>query len=91
MPSDRSLRKRVALITGATGDIGSATVRLMSQCRADIVAIDRLGSDLEGLRARYGRPEEIAATVVFLASDDATYVNSAVYSRWRFYSGLIGS
>jgi NAD(P)-dependent dehydrogenase (short-subunit alcohol dehydrogenase family) len=51
MPSDRSLRKRVALLTGAAGDIGNATVRLMSQRGADIVAIDRLGSDLEGLKA----------------------------------------
>jgi NAD(P)-dependent dehydrogenase (short-subunit alcohol dehydrogenase family) len=48
MPDRIRLDGRVAVVTGAAGVIGSATVRLLAERGARIVAIDRKGADLEG-------------------------------------------
>lgn len=41
---------KVVMITGANGEIGSATARLISQRGAAVVAVDRPGSDYTALR-----------------------------------------
>jgi NAD(P)-dependent dehydrogenase (short-subunit alcohol dehydrogenase family) len=41
MASNFRLDSRVAVITGAAGDIGAATARLMAERGAAIVAVDR--------------------------------------------------
>src|SRR5262249_62130832 len=41
--------------------------------------------------ARFGGPEDVAAAVAFLASDDATYISGAtlmVVGRWTAYGGM---
>src|SRR6201996_5942299 len=48
MPDRIRLDGRVAVVTGAAGVIGSATVRLLAERGARIVAVDRRGADLEG-------------------------------------------
>ena len=48
MPDRIRLDGRVAVVTGAAGVIGSATVRLLAERGARIVAVDRKGADLEG-------------------------------------------
>jgi NAD(P)-dependent dehydrogenase (short-subunit alcohol dehydrogenase family) len=37
---------------------------------------------------RYGTPEEVAALVAFLASDDARCVNGAIYTVDRGYTAI---
>jgi len=48
MPDRIRLDGRVAVVTGAAGVIGSATVRLLAERGARIVAVDRKGADLDG-------------------------------------------
>jgi NAD(P)-dependent dehydrogenase (short-subunit alcohol dehydrogenase family) len=48
MPDRIRLDGRVAVVTGAAGVIGSATIRLLAERGARIVAVDREGADLEG-------------------------------------------
>ena len=48
MPDRIRLDGRVAVVTGAAGVIGSATIRLLAERGARIVAVDRKGADLDG-------------------------------------------
>ena len=53
--SDRSqLAGKIAVITGAAGDIGSATALLMLSRGASVVAVDRPGAPMEALRREAG-------------------------------------
>ena len=47
MPDRIRLDGRVAVVTGAAGVIGSATVRLLAERGAIIVAVDRNRADLD--------------------------------------------
>jgi NAD(P)-dependent dehydrogenase (short-subunit alcohol dehydrogenase family) len=64
MLDSNRLDGKVALITGAGGEIGRATARLMAARGARIVAVDRDGAALEALGAELGD-----ALVVALAAD----------------------
>ncbi len=48
MPDRIRMDGRVAVVTGAAGVIGRATVRLLAERGARIVAVDRKGADLDG-------------------------------------------
>ena len=47
MPDRIRLDGRVAVVTGAAGVIGSATIRLLAERGAKIVAVDRRSADLD--------------------------------------------
>jgi len=47
MPDRIRLDGRVAVVTGAAGVIGAATMRLLSERGAKIVAVDRRQQDLQ--------------------------------------------
>ena len=55
------LNGKVAIVTGSTSGIGLGIARALTGAGSAIV--------LNG----FGKPEEIAATALFLASDDASY------------------
>ena len=62
MPDRIRLDGRVAVVTGAAGVIGTATMRLLAERGARIVAVDRKAADLQsrdqgfaGLGAGAGR------------------------------------
>lgn len=51
MSDSNRLDSKVAIITGAAGEIGSATVRCMVRRGAKVVAVDRPGSDYSNLQS----------------------------------------
>ncbi len=61
MTSITGLEGRVAFITGASGALGSAAVRVFSEAGATICSCDLIG-DVE-IRADVTDPEQAAATV----------------------------
>jgi NAD(P)-dependent dehydrogenase (short-subunit alcohol dehydrogenase family) len=78
---------RVAVVTGAAGVIGTATMRLLAERGAHIVAVDRKQMELQtasehaviGL-TKIGHASEVASIVAFLASDEASYVSGSAYT-----------
>jgi NAD(P)-dependent dehydrogenase (short-subunit alcohol dehydrogenase family) len=66
---------RVAVITGAAGDLGSAAAVLMAEGGAQIVAVDRDPERLEGLRARL----PIGAELLTLVADVTNETQVAAY------------
>ena len=80
MPDRIRLDGRVAVVTGAAGVIGSATVHLLAERGARIVAIDRKGADLEGaIKDLPAAAQALAVTADVTDEDDVKdYVRKAV-------------
>ena len=71
---------RVAVVTGAAGVIGSATIKLLAERGARIVAVDRRGADLStAIKALPASAEAIAVEAdVTQEAEVAEYVRAAV-------------
>ena len=80
MPDRIRLDGRVAIVTGAAGVIGAATVRLLAERGARIVAIDRRAEDLEtAMRDLPASAEALAVAADVTSEDDvARYVSVAL-------------
>jgi NAD(P)-dependent dehydrogenase (short-subunit alcohol dehydrogenase family) len=80
MPDRIRLDGRVAVVTGAAGVIGSATVRLLAERGARIVAVDRKGADLDSaIRELPASAQALAVTADVTDEDEVKeYVRKAV-------------
>jgi NADP-dependent 3-hydroxy acid dehydrogenase YdfG len=80
MPDRIRLDGRVAVVTGAAGVIGAATMRLLSERGAKIVAVDRRQQDLQAaIRELPASAQALAVTTDVTREDDvAGYVRAAV-------------
>ena len=80
MPDRIRLDGRVAIVTGAAGVIGAATVRLLAERGARIVAIDRRAEDLEAvIRDLPASAEALAVGAdVTVEHDVVRYVGAAM-------------
>src|SRR6201999_956411 len=80
MPDRIRLDGRVAVVTGAAGIIGSATIRLLAERGARIVAVDRRQADLDtALKTLPASAEAVAITADVSQEDEvADYVRAAV-------------
>jgi NAD(P)-dependent dehydrogenase (short-subunit alcohol dehydrogenase family) len=80
MPDRIRLDGRVAVVTGAAGVIGSATVRLLAERGARIVAVDRKGADLDGaIKDLPASAQALAVTADVTDEDEVKeYVRKAV-------------
>jgi NAD(P)-dependent dehydrogenase (short-subunit alcohol dehydrogenase family) len=84
MLDSNRLDGKVVLITGAGGEIGRATARLMAARGARIVAVDRDNAALEALAAELG--EALLAALVADVTDEAAvrgYVAAAMAAAGR--------
>src|SRR6201985_694131 len=79
MPDRIRLDGRVAVVTGAAGVIGSATIRLLAERGAKIVAVDRKQADLESaIKGLPGSAEALAVTADVTEEDGVRdYVRAA--------------
>lgn len=82
---DFGLAGRVALVLGGGGGLGAAAAAGTGGRQPEEVARD---SEASIPLRRYGRPEEYADVIAFLASERASYINGAVV---RVDGGLIPS
>ncbi len=80
MPDRIRLDGRVAVVTGAAGVIGSATVRLLAERGARIVAVDRKSADLDSaIKDLPASAQALAVTADVTDEDDVKdYVGKAV-------------
>ena len=80
MPDRIRLDGRVAVVTGAAGVIGAATMRLLAERGAKIVAVDRRQQDLQAaIREMPASAQALAVTADVTREDDvAGYVRAAV-------------
>ena len=71
---------RVAVVTGAAGVIGAATIRLLAERGARVVAVDRKADELaEAIRSLPSSAEALAVTAdVTQEAEVAEYVRAAV-------------
>jgi NAD(P)-dependent dehydrogenase (short-subunit alcohol dehydrogenase family) len=80
MPDRIRLDGKVAVVTGAAGIIGTATIQLLAERGARIVAVDRRQADLDAaLKTLPASAEAMAVTADVSQEDEvADYVRSAV-------------
>ena len=81
MPDRIRLDGRVAVVTGAAGVIGTATLRLLAERGARIVAVDRKGADLAAaIKDLPASAEALAVTADVTQEDDEVreYVRATV-------------
>lgn len=80
MPDRIRLDGRVAVVTGAAGVIGSATIRLLAERGARIVAVDRNQPDLQAAIKDLAASAQALAITADVTSEDevAGYVRAAV-------------
>jgi NAD(P)-dependent dehydrogenase (short-subunit alcohol dehydrogenase family) len=80
MPDRIRLDGKVAVVTGAAGFIGSATIRLLAERGAKIVAVDRKSADLDGAtRELPASAQALAVTADVSDEEDVKeYVRAAV-------------
>src|SRR5437879_9458063 len=79
MPDRIRLDGRVAVVTGAAGVIGTATIRLLAERGARIVAIDRREADLKSAISELPASAEPLAVAADVTQEDevADYVRAA--------------
>jgi NAD(P)-dependent dehydrogenase (short-subunit alcohol dehydrogenase family) len=79
MPDSIRLDGKVAVVTGAAGVIGAATMRLMAARGARIVAVDRRETDLRAVVSELPESAEALALTADVTNEDdvAAYVRSA--------------
>ena len=80
MPDRIRLDGRVAVVTGAAGVIGTATIRLLAERGARIVAVDRREDDLKtAISGLLASAEALAITADVTQEEEvAEYVRAAV-------------
>src|ERR1700747_2552974 len=80
MPDRIRLDGRVAVVTGAAGVIGSATIRLLAERGAKIVAVDRHQADLDAaVKDLPASAQALAIAADVTEEDDVKeYVRAAV-------------
>ena len=80
MPDRIRLDGRVAVVTGAAGVIGTATIRLLAERGARIVAVDRRQDDLKAaIKDLPASAEALAVTADVTREDEvADYVRATV-------------
>src|SRR5437667_2203250 len=80
MPDRIRLDGKVAVVTGAAGIIGTATMRLLAERGARIVAVDRRAEDLQAAIADLPGSAEALAIAADVTDEDevADYVRAAV-------------
>jgi NAD(P)-dependent dehydrogenase (short-subunit alcohol dehydrogenase family) len=80
MPDRIRLDGKVAVVTGAAGVIGSATLRLLAERGARIVAVDRREADLEAAIEELPPSAEASAVAADVTSEDevADYVRATI-------------
>jgi NAD(P)-dependent dehydrogenase (short-subunit alcohol dehydrogenase family) len=80
MPDRIRLDGRVAVVTGAAGVIGSATLRLLAERGARIVAVDRREADLKAAIEELPASAEAFAAAADVTSEDevADYVRATI-------------
>ena len=68
--------KLVALVTGASSGIGEASANSLLAAGYTVYGTSRRGAQAaQGtMLKRPGRPEEVAAAILFLASDESSFV-----------------
>jgi NAD(P)-dependent dehydrogenase (short-subunit alcohol dehydrogenase family) len=80
MTADFRLDGRVAVITGAAGDIGGATAELMAELGATIVGVDRHGAGLDALARRLPQGTR-HLSVIADVTDEASVANYVARAR----------
>jgi NAD(P)-dependent dehydrogenase (short-subunit alcohol dehydrogenase family) len=80
MPDRIRLDGKVAVVTGAAGVIGSATIRLLAERGARIVAVDRKREDLQGAISDLPASAQVLAVTADVTDEDEVteYVRAAV-------------
>jgi len=83
MAEPTSLSGKVAVVTGAAGEIGSATIRLLAERGARVVAVDRDADSLKRATAKLPASTLPVVADVTREDDVASYVRQAIDAAGR--------